>query len=72
MEIIQFIVGLMEVLANWRSALMFVIGLLFAFIILLAIGMNMLGIVLAIVVLAGFFLTGLRWQEKYERRYGAR
>ncbi len=67
MEIIEIVVGSLELLAAWRFALTLAIGLVLGILILLWLGAGALGLILAGTVFLGSLLCGLYWQREFER-----
>ncbi len=70
MEIIEFIVDLVEAIANWRSTLMFIVGVILAITMLVWLGANPPGIIAAIAVFLACFIWGLRWHDRSVRGPG--
>ncbi|MEJ7806066.1 MAG: hypothetical protein WKG03_09140 [Telluria sp.] len=68
MEIFEFLAGCLEVLAEWRVALMLAVGVILAFIILMLLGTDPPAIILAAIAFLGSFIWGMRWQKAAERR----
>ncbi len=67
MEIIEFIVDVIEAIAHWRATLMAIVGVILAVIMLVWLGANPPGIIAAIAVFLASFMWGLRWHKRSVR-----
>ncbi len=66
MEIIEFVLGCIELLLAWRMALMLAIGITISALSLILLGTNALGISLAVISFASSFIYGMVWHRAAE------